>query len=57
MNNIFKYITIAALLYFGINWVADNPKIMKVLRTKMNTAVSAAGKEIKEAVSDIEQSG
>jgi uncharacterized membrane-anchored protein len=38
MKDALKYVIIAAALYFGINWVADNPGKMKMLRKEMNSA-------------------
>jgi hypothetical protein len=37
MKTIFKYIMIGTLIYFGINWVADNPKSVKNIRRRVNT--------------------
>ena len=56
MKTIFNYLIMAAVLYFGVNWIADNPKMMKVLRTKMNAAVSDGIEQLKEVASEIEQS-
>ena len=56
MKNILKYCIVGVALYFGINWVADNPKMMKVLRAKMNAAVSDGIEQLKEVASEIEQS-
>ena len=56
MKTIFNYLALAIVIYFGVNWVADNPKMMKALRTKMNAAVSAGSKQIKKAAGEIEQS-
>jgi hypothetical protein len=56
MNNIFKYIMIAVLLYFGINWVADNPQSVKNIRRMVNTGVASAAKYIREGVATAEKS-
>ena len=48
MKTIFKYLAAAVVFYFGINWVADNPKMMKVLKTKVNGAVTLAVESINE---------
>jgi hypothetical protein len=54
MKTIFNYLALATVIYFGVNWAADNPKMMKVLRTKMNAAVSTGAEQIKKAVGEIE---
>ena len=56
MNNIFKYMMIAVLLYFGINWVADNPKSVKNARRMVNTGVVSATKYIREGFESAEKS-
>ena len=56
MKTIFNYLIMAGVLYFSVNWIADNPKMMKVLRAKMNAAVSAGVEQLKEVASEIEQS-
>ena len=56
MKTIFNYLALAIVIYFGVNWVADNPKMMKAVRTKMNAAVSAGSKQIKKAAGEIKQS-
>jgi hypothetical protein len=57
MKTIFNYLLLAIIIYFSVNWIADNPKMMKTLKTKMNTAVSAVAGKIKKAASAVEQSG
>jgi len=45
MKSIFKYGIIIILIYFGVNWVADNPKSMHEFRKIMNGWVATgAGK-------------
>tara|TARA_R110002020_G_scaffold256852_1_gene470517 strand:- start:1982 stop:2149 length:168 start_codon:yes stop_codon:yes gene_type:complete len=38
MKDALRYAVVIAALYFGVNWIADNPGKMKVLRREMNTA-------------------
>ena len=52
MKGIFKIIIGVVILYFSINWIADNPKVMKVIRTKMNAAVTEGIEVAKEAAQD-----
>jgi|TARA_R110001583_G_scaffold3936_1_gene23730 hypothetical protein len=56
MRTIFNYLVLAIVIYFSVNWIADNPKMMKTLKTKMNSAVSAAAGQVKKAASTIEAS-
>jgi len=58
MKTIFTFITTAVLIYFSINWIADNPQAMNTIRRLVNTGVvkgseatSTAFKEIKESAS------
>ena len=39
INNMLYYGLAAAILYAGINWVADNPAQMRMIRKEMNQAV------------------
>jgi len=56
MKTILNYLALAIVIYFGVNWIADNPKMMKALRAKMNDAVSTGAEQIKKAAGEIEQS-
>ena len=56
MRTIFNYLVLDIVIYFSVNWIADNPKMMKTLKTKMNSAVSAAAGQVKKAASTIEAS-
>jgi len=56
MKRIFTFITTALLLYFGINWIADNPKAMRQIRTIMNNGVAAGAEKAEEALSDVQSS-
>tara|TARA_R110001583_G_scaffold94471_2_gene238054 strand:+ start:856 stop:1014 length:159 start_codon:yes stop_codon:yes gene_type:complete len=40
MRNIIGYTIKLGILYLGINWVADHPGAVKVIRNKMNLYVS-----------------
>ena len=53
MKSIFTFITTALLLYFGINWIADNPKAMKHIRTIMNSGVAAGADKASEALEGV----
>ena len=48
MNTIFKWIFTAAVIYFGVNWIADNPETMASLRSKMNEAVKEGSEWAKD---------
>jgi hypothetical protein len=39
MNNIFRYAIFAGVFYFGINWLADNPKRVNNIRNQVNSLV------------------
>jgi len=52
MKEIFRIVIGVVILYFSINWIADNPQVMKVIRTKMNTAVTEGIEAAKEAAQD-----
>ncbi len=41
-DKIINIAIISCVLYFGINWIADNPKQVKKLRRQMNHHVSDA---------------
>ena len=37
-----RYTIIGMCIYFGVNWVADNPLKVKYIRKQMNETVDAA---------------
>ena len=51
MSTIFKWIFTAAVIYFGVNWIADNPETMASIRLKMNEAVKEGAEWAKENAS------
>tara|TARA_R110002020_G_scaffold36514_1_gene109874 strand:- start:705 stop:884 length:180 start_codon:yes stop_codon:yes gene_type:complete len=59
MSKIFRYLMMMVGFYLGINWVADNPKKMKLLRAEMNSAIDEgykmASSEIKSIKREIDQ--
>jgi uncharacterized membrane-anchored protein len=48
MKKIINYVFIGAGIYFGINWIADNPGTINHTRTKMNKAVKKITEEVKK---------
>ena len=52
MKFIFKYVFVVVGVYLGVNWAADNPKQVEVMRKEMNSTIdkaySQAQKHIKE---------
>ena len=45
MNTVIKYVFICVTLYFGANWIADNPKKFDQLRKQMNELVETGLEE------------
>ncbi len=45
MNTVIKYVFICVTLYFGTNWIADNPKKFDQLRKQMNELVETGFEE------------
>ena len=41
MRTIMRYGLTGAIIYFGINWVADNPKKVNYMRNQLNKSVDA----------------
>ena len=41
MNNIFRYVVFAGGFYISINWLADNPKRVDIIRDQVNNFVQA----------------
>tara|TARA_R100000664_G_C2669460_1_gene82130 strand:+ start:135 stop:440 length:306 start_codon:yes stop_codon:yes gene_type:complete len=52
MGSIIRYLVIGTGIYFGINWIADHPYHVKVIRKHMNRMVDNGLDAIKEAVHD-----
>jgi hypothetical protein len=56
MKKIIRYAIGLSVVYFAINWIADNPLAVKVLRKKMNKAVEQGWEAAKEATEEASQS-
>ena len=56
MKTILNYVAAVLVIYFSVNWAANNPEMVKTLQKHMNEIVSACAKQIKEAAGEIEQS-
>ena len=41
MRTIIRYGLTGAAIYFGVNWVADNPKKVNYMRNQLNKSVDA----------------
>jgi len=58
MSKIFRYLMMMVGFYLGINWVADNPKKMKLLRAEVDSAIDEgykmANSEIRSIKKEIE---
>jgi len=40
MDTLIKYVGALTILYFILNWIADNPSVINSARTTVNTTVS-----------------
>jgi len=45
-DNIINIIVVGCVLYFGINWIADNPRQVKKVRRQMNHHVAGAKQQV-----------
>ena len=52
MSSVFKWVGIVAIVYFGVNWIADNPKTMDDIRARMNTSVKEGAEWVKKNASN-----
>tara|TARA_B100000287_G_scaffold225762_1_gene213020 strand:- start:282 stop:437 length:156 start_codon:yes stop_codon:yes gene_type:complete len=50
MRSIGRLFIFLVIAYFGINWIADNPKTIKKARRHMNKSVKHGKKAIQKAV-------
>ena len=50
MRNTVRYIFGFCLLYFAINWIADNPRTVNTFRRTFNSIVDKAVDKSKEAL-------
>jgi hypothetical protein len=53
MKDALKYVVFATALYFGINWIADNPAKMKMLRKEMNSATKKGFRAAQKFVDEV----
>jgi len=53
MNTIFKWIFTAVVIYFGVNWIADNPETMLGIRSKMNESVKEGAEWAKDNAAEV----
>jgi hypothetical protein len=56
MKIILNYTAAILIIYFSVNWAANNPEMVKTLRNQMNEIVSAGAEQIKKAAGKIERS-
>jgi len=56
MTTIFKYTIGAALIYFGINWIADNPQSVTKIRNMMNQGVAASAEYASDGLKGAQES-
>ena len=52
MGTVFKWVGILVAIYFGVNWIADNPKTVDEIRIKMNTATKSGVEWVKKTASN-----
>ena len=50
MRNIGRYFIIGCIVYFAINWLADNPQLINRIRHLVNSSVEEAGDIASEAI-------
>jgi|3_EtaG_2_1085321.scaffolds.fasta_scaffold160640_4 hypothetical protein len=50
MRNISRYFMMGCVLYFVINWLADNPRVINRIRHLVNSSVEEAGDIASEAI-------
>ena len=50
MRNIIKVFIIGCVLYFTINWLADNPRVINRIRHLVNSSVEEAGDIVSGAI-------
>ncbi len=52
MRTIMRYGITGAALYFGVNWIADNPKKFNHMRNQLNKSVDAGFEKGGELLED-----
>ena len=55
MQTLIRYSMMGAVLYFGVNWVADNPAKVNYIRKQLNKSVEAGFEKGGEFVEDLSQ--
>ena len=50
MKSALRWIIVVALLYFGINWIADHPRHVKAFCKQMNQTVEKVLSTTKEVI-------
>ncbi len=53
MGKIMKFCFMGAVIYFGLNWAADNPLKVKILRKEMNKQVAEGRQAVEETTSSL----
>ena len=48
MKSILKLVAVMVVVYFGLNWVADNPRKVRKARHHMNKSVKQGKKAIRK---------
>ena len=56
MKTILNYIAAILVIYFSVNWAANNPAMVKALSAQMNTIVSAGAEKASEGFDGIKTS-
>ena len=52
MKSVLRWIVVGALLYFGINWIADHPRQVKAFCKQMNQTVETILSTTKETINN-----
>ena len=50
MKSILKLVAVLVVGYYGINWIADNPRQVRKARKHMNKSVKHGKKAVEKAV-------
>jgi len=56
MKIILNFVAAVLIIYFSVNWAANNPDMVKKLQKHMNAIVTTGAKQIKKAAGEIEHS-
>jgi uncharacterized membrane-anchored protein len=55
MNTIFRYALLLMGTYFVINWMADNPGKLELIRTEVNSAVAVSATVVANTINEMQQ--